>query len=43
VVGCGVVALYCLGIAIGTVLFTWLVVIVGGRLRVVTSGTARTA
>jgi hypothetical protein len=33
--GYGVVALYCLGIAAGALLFTWLVVSVGGTLRLV--------
>ena len=41
--GYGVVALYCLGIAAGTLLFTWLVVIVGARLRVVVSGAVSVA
>ena len=38
--GYGVVALYCVGIAIGTLLFTWLVVVTGRRLRLMMTAPA---
>lgn len=35
--GYAIVALYCIGIAVGTLLFTWLVVVTGRRLRLMTA------
>lgn len=36
--GYGIVALYCLGIAAGTLLFMWLVIAIGTRLRLMVAG-----